>query len=61
MIDLEGIKARLQDRKVQAIHEATGLSKLTIAKIRDGKNDNPGYETLKALSDYFEGQEQKSE
>ena len=36
------------------IAEATGLSYNTITNIRDGKQNNPGYSTLKALSDYLE-------
>ena len=53
MLDLEIIKARLQDRVLSKVAAVTGLSVLTIANIRDGKQASPRYATLKALSDYL--------
>ncbi len=58
MINLSGIVERLQDRRLDKIHEATGISKATIINVRDGKSQNPDYSTMIALSDYFEAQEQ---
>jgi len=60
MIGLEGIKARLQDRRLDTIKDATGLSKTTISSIRDGKQANPNYETMRLLSEYFESQEKEA-
>lgn len=60
MMDLESIRLRLQDRRLDAIRNATGLSKFTIINIRDGKQENPSYGTLKALSGYFEDQEKSA-
>ena len=57
MINLEGIRNRLKDRRLDSIHRATGLSKPTIINIRDGKQENPNYETMRLLSNYFESQE----
>lgn len=60
MLTLDGIVARLQDRQLGRVREATLLSKPTIMNIRDGKNTNPGYATLKVLSDYLEGLDSKA-
>tara|TARA_R110000803_G_scaffold28727_1_gene66174 strand:+ start:627 stop:818 length:192 start_codon:yes stop_codon:yes gene_type:complete len=57
MLNLEGIVARLQDRRVDVVHEATGLTKMTIINIKKGRQTNPKYETMEALSEYFESQE----
>lgn len=56
MIDLNGIKRRLQDRRLDKIALATNLSKQTIINIREGRTE-PNYGSMKALSDYFEAQE----
>jgi transcriptional regulator with XRE-family HTH domain len=60
MLNLEGIVARLKDRRLDAIQNATGLSKPTISNIRDGKQTNPEYGTMQKLSDYFESQESEA-
>jgi|TARA_R110000796_G_scaffold251057_2_gene381588 transcriptional regulator with XRE-family HTH domain len=57
MLNLEEIKLRLGDRRLDSITKATGLSKVTIINIREGRNTDPKYNTLQKLSDYFEGQE----
>ncbi len=58
MLNLDQIKAKLPDRRLDAIAQATGLHRNTIANIRDGKIENPTYYVLRKLSDYFEGQGQ---
>jgi transcriptional regulator with XRE-family HTH domain len=52
---LEEIAAALQDRRLDAVAEATGLSRDAIADIRDGKSTNPRYQTVQRLADYLEG------
>lgn len=54
MLNLDQIKAKLADRRLSVVSEATGLHPNTIAKIREGKIDNPTYYALSRLSDYLE-------
>lgn len=58
MKTLEQIVTLLADRNVSLVAERTGLSRQTVAQIKNGEATNPNYETLKTLSDYFEGQEE---
>jgi transcriptional regulator with XRE-family HTH domain len=55
MLTLEEIKTALQDRNLRAVSENTGVYYQTLVEIANGKNTNPSYKTLKALSDYLEG------
>ncbi len=52
---LEEIIARLQDRRLYRVAEATGLSYQTIRTIVNGKNKNPTIETVQLLEDYLNG------
>jgi hypothetical protein len=54
MLDLDQIKAKLADRRLNVIADATGLHVNTIANIRDAKIENPTYYVLRKLSDYLE-------
>lgn len=54
MLTFEEIRRRLQDRRLDAVAEATGLHPNSIARIRDGKNTDPKHSTLAALSAYLE-------
>ena len=54
MLTLEEIKAKLADRRLDAVAKATGLHPNSIARIRDGKNTDPKHSTLAALSAYLE-------
>lgn len=54
-MDLEQIKELLQDRRVGVVAKATGLSAVTVARIRDGRQTNPEYDTLQKLIAYFAG------
>lgn len=54
MLTLDKIRAGLQDRRINVVAEATGLSVATIANIRSGRQDNPTYAVAKALSDYLQ-------
>ena len=55
MKDLIEIVHYLQDRNLKKVAEVTGLSYQTVWLIARGKVDNVTFKTLKALSDYFEG------
>lgn len=57
MKTLEALACLLKDRRIDHVADATGLSRITIASVRDGKQKNPSYETMKRLSDYFEARE----
>lgn len=50
---LEQIKNALQDRRIDKVMDSTGLSRTTIAEIRDGKQTNPTWETISKLSEYL--------
>lgn len=55
MMRLEEIIYRLQDRKASLVARVTGLRVATVIDIREGRVANPSYETVRRLSDYFEG------
>ena len=54
MLTLEEIKAKLADRRLDAVAKATGLHVNSVARIRDGKNLNPKHSTVAVLSAYLE-------
>jgi hypothetical protein len=54
VLDLDQISRLLKDRKLDAVSDETGLHRNIIAGIRDRKNQNPAYATVKRLSDYLE-------
>ena len=43
----------IEKQKPSTVCNATGLSRHTIYRVRDGAIDNVNYETVKVLSDYF--------
>lgn len=53
MLNLDEIKAGLDDRNVEKVSARTGIHRNTIAAIRNGTNANPTYATMKLLSDYL--------
>ncbi len=53
MLDLNNIVRLLKDRRLSMVAEATGLSVSAIAAIRDGRQTNPTYGTLRLLSGYL--------
>lgn len=53
MLTIEQIKQRLQDRNLEAVARATGVSRQTISSIKNGKAKMPSYQTIKILSDYL--------
>jgi hypothetical protein len=54
MLSLEQIQNQLQDRNLVMVAEKTGLSHMTVWKVKAGKRDSFSYTTVKALSDYLE-------
>jgi transcriptional regulator with XRE-family HTH domain len=57
MLTLDQIAGMLQDRRLDKVHEATGVHPNTLRAIRKGRRLNPSYNTLKALSEYLGGAE----
>jgi transcriptional regulator with XRE-family HTH domain len=55
MLTVDDIKRLLSDRRLDVVSKATQISRNTLAAIRDGKNENPSYITLRRLSDYLTG------
>jgi len=57
MLNIEEIRRRLQDRRPGIVGAATGLTPLTVARIRDGVIADPKLSEVEALSAYFEAQQ----
>jgi len=55
MLNLEEIRERLRDRRTGEVAMALGLHRNTVTRIRKGRDDNPNYKVVKALSDYLGG------
>lgn len=55
MLNLDQIRAALDDRNLEKVAENTGIHRNTISALRTGINTNPTYATLKTLSDYLSG------
>lgn len=52
---LEQISEALTDRRLSVVARATGLTRETIRRFRDGKAQKPEHETVRRLVAYFEG------
>jgi len=52
MYNLEQVQKMMKDRQQSKVCEATGISRHTYYRVRDGVG-NVSYETVKVLSDYF--------
>jgi len=53
-MELSKISIMLKDMQLGKVAEKTGLSKPTIADIRDGVNTNPTLSTIRKIEAYFE-------
>ena len=53
MMTLDQIRKALEDRKLKAVAEATGLAYDTVWRVSRGDTKRVSYETVKALSDYL--------
>jgi|DEB0MinimDraft_3_1074331.scaffolds.fasta_scaffold218094_2 uncharacterized protein YerC len=51
ILRLDVVRRMLKDRQVHKIAEATGISRFTIYRVRDGHEAK--YETIEKLSDYL--------
>ena len=49
----EQIRDALQDRRIDAVADATGIHRNTIAHLRSGKTTNPSWETMRRLTEYL--------
>lgn len=52
---LEQIAKALADRRLAVVASATGLTRETLRRIRDGNAKRPAHDTVRKLSDYLEG------
>ena len=55
MMTLEQVRTALYDRRPSVVAKAIGVRVSTIIDIRNGTTANPSYQTIKRLSDYFNG------
>jgi hypothetical protein len=55
MMTLEQVRAALRDRRAAVVAKHAGLRVATVIDIREGRVKNPAYDTVRRLSDYFEG------
>lgn len=56
MLTLEQVRAGLQDRRLSAVSEATGLSYDTVWRVARGKAICVSYDTVRRLSAYLQGE-----
>lgn len=50
---IEKIVKALQDRNLKEVSRQTGISVVTLSKIKNGHSANPRYETFSKLSEYL--------
>jgi len=53
IVDIDEIKRKLEDRRLDVVSEKTGIHRSTIARIRDGKSV-PTYHVMRKLAEYLE-------
>lgn len=53
MMTLEQVRHALQDRKLPAVAQATGLAYETVWRISRGAFTSPSYDVVRRLSDYL--------
>ncbi len=53
LLSLGKIQDGLKNKSPAQVCSATGLSRHTVYRVRDGSIGNVNYETVKVLSDYF--------
>lgn len=57
MLSLEQVKARLRDRRLAVVAEATGLTYNTLWRIMNERTKSVSYDVVKRLSDYLTGEQ----
>jgi DNA-binding Xre family transcriptional regulator len=55
MLTIEEVASRLQNVNLSEVSREIDLSRVTLIKLKHGKTKNCHYDTLRKLSDYFEG------
>lgn len=55
MLTEQEIRDGLKDRRLTMVAQATGISRFTLTKVRDGKLASPAYRTMLRISNYLEG------
>jgi DNA-binding XRE family transcriptional regulator len=59
MYNIEEIREKLKDRRINIVAHKIGVHRFTLYKIRDGETKNPSSLTLIKLNEYFNEQEKK--
>ena len=54
MLGPKEIEARLQDRNLTKVAEASGVPYQTVWRVKEGNHERVAYDTVKRLSDYLE-------
>lgn len=54
MLTIEQVRRALGDRNLKQVAERAGLHYNTVRAIARGENENPSYETMRALARYIE-------
>ena len=55
MLTIEEVASRLQNVNLSEVSREVDLSRVTLIKLKHGKTKNCHYDTLRKLSEYFEG------
>ena len=50
---LQQIADALKDRRLSVVSEATGLTRETLRRVRDGRAERPEHETVRRLTEYL--------
>jgi DNA-binding phage protein len=53
MLDLAEIRQKLADRKLAVVAKATGLTYMTLYRLKEGIERNPTLNTMQKVSDYL--------
>jgi DNA-binding phage protein len=53
MLTVEEIRHGLRDRRIARVSEETGISQLTLYRLRNGETNDPRISTVMTLSEYL--------
>lgn len=54
LLSIEQIRRRLEPMQLSKVEQATGVHRNTLYAIRNGKNTEPSYQTIRKLSEYLQ-------
>jgi len=54
LLTVEQILERFKGRSIRYISRQTGISEVSLHRLKHGQVDNPKYETIKTLSEFFD-------